>query len=70
MEKVLVPSFLGGEICSSIAVGTEGYARCDEVVKVLLGEYLMEARCAVQVEAVGIQCFAGGNNGGVGGFVL
>jgi hypothetical protein len=70
VEKVLVPSFLGGKICSGIAVCTEGYARRVEVVEVLLGEYLMEARCAVQVEAVEDQCFAGGNNGGVAGLVL
>ncbi len=70
MEKVLVPSFQGGKICSGVAVGKEGNAHCVEVVEVLLGEYLMEARCAVQVEVVGVQCFAGGNNGGIGGLVL
>jgi hypothetical protein len=48
----------------------EGDTRCVEVVKVILGEYLMEARCAVKVEAVGVQCFAGGNEGGIGGLIL
>ncbi len=66
----MVPSFLLGKIFSGIAVGTKGDPRHVEVVEVLLGEYLMEARCAVQVEAVGVQCFLGGSNGGVGGLML
>jgi hypothetical protein len=53
-----------------VAVGTESDAHRVEVVEVLLGEYLMKARCAVQVEAVGVQCFTGGNYGCVGGLVL
>ena len=67
---VLVRSFLGGKFFSCIAAGMEGDARHVEVIEMLLGKYLMEARCSVQVEVMGIQCFASGNYGCIGGLVL